>query len=167
MSAILCAVAELVERNPEASARLRIVLAGTMSSINRQRLEAEVAAHGLAGMMEIRGLISPSQALDLLARSGLALVLAQDQPLQVPAKLYECVGLQVPTLVVAERESASARMAREVGAMTVPQDDVLALGAVLDDLVAGRIVAPSAPPNSISYAKLARDLDELMRAALV
>src|SRR5256885_5040333 len=52
------------------------------------------------------------------------LVLAQYQPLCVPAKLYESVALGTPTLVIAEPDSAAAREARRLGAMTVDAAEI-------------------------------------------
>ncbi len=166
LSGVLTAIAEFARERPEVLTRLKLRLAGTMSAVNQAQLESEIAAHGLSGLVEFLGVIPPNEALDLLSRSGIALVLAQDQPLQVPAKLYECLGMGVPALVIAEKNSASARTARQVGAMAVEPSDTAGLRAILDDLLQGKILAPVGAAASISYATRAGELDDLVRAAL-
>src|SRR5712664_2547937 len=73
-------------------------------------------------------------ALDLLARSGLAIVLAQDQDYQVPSKLYESVVMGVPTLVVAGRKSATAREGERVGAFVAGPDEVEVIAGIFEQL---------------------------------
>jgi hypothetical protein len=101
-----------------------------------------------------------------LSRSHLSLVLAQDQPMQVPAKLYESMALCVPTLVIAEEMSAAASEARRVGAMTLDGANVEGLRSVLEDMLAGRIPTVVEPKTSISYEHLAQDWDDLLRESL-
>jgi hypothetical protein len=111
-------------------------------------------------------LLPRAQALDLLNRSHLALVLAQDQPMQVPAKLYESVGAGIPTLVIAEQASAAACEARRIGAMTLDGSDVDGLRSVLEDILDGRIPTKIEPRTSISYEYLALKWDHLLRESL-
>jgi glycosyltransferase involved in cell wall biosynthesis len=86
-------------------------------------------------------------ALDLLARSGLAIVLAQDQNYQVPSKLYESVVMGVPTLVVAGRKSATAREGERVGAFVAGPEEVEVIAGIFEQL---RNVVPA--PNSAARA---------------
>jgi hypothetical protein len=110
----------------------------------------------------VLGVLPRDRALDLLSRSHLALVLAQDQPMCVPAKLYECVGLGVPTLVIAERNSAAAREARRIGAMTLEGNDRDGLTSLLKDMIAGRIPTRIEAKTPISYEDLACEMDRLL-----
>ena len=83
----------------------------------------------------------------------------------VPAKLYESVGLGVPTLVIAEEASAAAREARRIGAMTLEGGDVKGMRTVIEDLLAGRIPTRIEPKAPISYEELAVQMDRLLRGA--
>jgi glycosyltransferase involved in cell wall biosynthesis len=166
LSSVCTAMQGLLSDKPAAAATLRLDVAGPMESPHRRQLEDDIAEAGLTSVVNIHGLLPRAQALDLLRRSHLALVLAQDQPLCVPAKLYESVGLGVPTLVIAEQASAAACEARRIGAMTVDGADVKGLRSLLDDMLAGRIPTTIEPQTSISYEHLAQQWDRLLRESL-
>jgi hypothetical protein len=76
-------------------------------------------------------------ALELLARSRLAVVLAQDQDYQVPSKLYESVVMGIPTLVIAGPNSASAREAQRVGAVVAGPEAVDRIALLLEQIWKG------------------------------
>jgi hypothetical protein len=81
----------------------------------------------------------------------------------VPAKLYESVGLGVPTLVLAEERSTAAREARRIGAMTLDGRDVAGIRSLMEDLLAGRMPTGIAARTPISYEELAVQMDRLLR----
>lgn len=83
----------------------------------------------------------------------------------VPAKLYESVGLGVPTLVIAEGTSAAASEARRIGAMTLDGADVNGLRSLMEDMLAGRIPTRIETRTPISYAELAVQMDRLLRGS--
>jgi hypothetical protein len=166
LSSVCAAMRALLNDKPDAAATLRLNVAGPMESPHRRQFEDDIAAAGLKSVVNIRGLLPHSQALELLSRSHLSLVLAQDQPMQVPAKLYESVGLGVPTLVIAEETSAAACEGRRIGAMTVDGANVAGLRSLLEDMLAGRIPTKIEPVTPISYAHLAQEWDRLLRESL-
>jgi len=96
----------------------------------------------------------------------LALVLAQAQPMQVPAKLYECVGLGAATLVITEEASAAAREARRIGATVLADGDVDGLRSILNEMLDGRLPTKIEPTAPISYQELGVQMDRLLREAL-
>jgi hypothetical protein len=166
LSSVCVAMGRLLRTRPEAAATLKLNVAGPIEAAHRRQLQADIAAAGLESMVNVHGMLPRPQALELLNRSHLALVLAQDQPMQVPAKLYECVSLGIPTLVVAEATSAAASEARRMGAMTVEGNDVEAIRALLEDMLAGRIPTMIAARTPISYEDLGIRMDRLLREAL-
>src|SRR5690606_41092399 len=95
---VLIALRSSLDRHPEARAQTRLHVAGSLSGGNEARLRDQMAACALDDVVIVHGVLPATEALALLGRSHLALVLAQDQELQIPAKLYECVALGVPTL---------------------------------------------------------------------
>ena len=115
LSSVFAAMRALLRDRPEAVARLKLNVAGPLESPHREQMHDDIVAAGLTSQVSIHGVLPRAQALELLSRSHLALVLAQDQPMCVPAKLYESVGLGVPTLVIAEEASAAACEARRIG----------------------------------------------------
>jgi hypothetical protein len=152
----------LAEEGYPGARNLGIHIAGPLESPHREIMQREIEELGLGGQVKVHGMLSRRSALELLARAEMALVLAQNQPLCVPAKLYESVALGTPTLVIAEADSAAAREARRVGAMTVDAEDVTAISAVLMDMLAGNFSDVMEPKTAISYEALARDLDTLL-----
>ena len=163
LSSMFAAMRLILNDRPEAAAGLRLNVAGPQESPHRERMHAEIDAAGLTSFVSVLGVLPRGGALDLLSRAHLALVLAQDQPMCVPAKLYESVGLGVPTLVIAEKDSAAAREARRIGAMTVEGHDVGGIKSLLDDMLAGRLPTTISPKTAISYEELAIEMDRLLR----
>jgi glycosyltransferase involved in cell wall biosynthesis len=165
LSSVFAAIAAVLRDRPEAAGRLRVDVAGPLESPHRERMHEDIAAAGLQSVVNIHGVIPRESALALLRKSHLALVLAQDQPLCVPAKIYESMGLGVPTLVIAEDASAAAREARRIGAIALEDGDVQGIRGVIEDLLAGRIPMTIAPQAPISYEELAVQMDGLLRGA--
>lgn len=166
LTAVCAAMRRILDDKPEAAATLRLDVAGPMDDPHRRKFQYDIEAAGLTSVVHIHGSLPRAQALQLLRRSHLALVLAQDQPMQVPAKLYETVGLGVPTLVIAEDTSAAACEARRVGAMTVDNADVDGLQSVFEKLLGGDIPTTLQSKTPITYAHLAKQLDGLLRESL-
>jgi glycosyltransferase involved in cell wall biosynthesis len=166
LSSVCVAMGRLLSDRPEAAATLRLNVAGPMEPPHRRQMEEDIAAAGLASVVNLHGVLPRAQALELLNRSHLALVLAQDQPMQVPAKLYESVGLGIPTLVIAEATSAAASEARRIGAMILDGSDVEAIRALLEDVLDCRIPITIATRASVSYEDLGIQMDRLLREAV-
>jgi glycosyltransferase involved in cell wall biosynthesis len=165
LSSVFAAMRALLRDRPEAAAKLKLNVAGPLESPHRKRMYDDIAAAGLTSQVSIHGVLPRAQALELLSRSHLALVLAQDQPMCVPAKLYESVGLGVPTLVIAEEASAAACEARRIGAMTLDGGDVDGLRSLMEDMLAGRIPTRIETRTPISYEVLAVQMDRLLRGS--
>jgi glycosyltransferase involved in cell wall biosynthesis len=166
LSSVLGAMRAVLAERPEQAAALMLRIAGPIELPHRDKLLSDIATAGVENLVHIHGLIPRAQALEMLNRSHLALVLAQDQPMQVPAKLYECVGLGVATLVIAEATSAAAREARRIGAMTLADFDADGLRSVLNDLLDGRLPIKNEPRASISYQDLGGQMDRMLRDTL-
>jgi glycosyltransferase involved in cell wall biosynthesis len=163
LSSVCAAIRLLLNERPKAASTLRLDVAGPMDPPHRRRFEQDIASANLTSVVHVHGLLPRPQALELLTRSSLALVLAQGQPMQVPAKLYESVALGVPTLVIAEETSAAACEARRIGAMTVDGDNVEELRSLFEDMLAGRLPNKIEPKAPIAYEHLAREWDQLLR----
>lgn len=166
LSSVCAAMRALLSDRPDAAGTLRLNVAGPMESPHRRQFEDDIAIAGLRSVVNIHGLLPRARALELLNRSHLSLVLAQDQPMQVPAKLYESVGLGIPTLVIAEATSAAACEARRIGAMTVDGKDVEGLRSIFEDMLAGRIPTKIEAKRPISYEHLAEEWDQFLRESL-
>jgi hypothetical protein len=135
-----------------------------METEHASLLSEAVRGFGLEAYVDVLGVLPAREALSLLRRSRLVLVLAQDQELQVPGKLYEAVYLGCTTVVVAEADSASAREAERLGAQCIAPHDHQGLEAVFERLAGERAPAVSnARGVALDYAALAAQLDGILR----
>lgn len=114
----------------QAGAKLRV--AGQADAGHARAFYDAVAAAGMEQYVEVLGPLPRAEALNLVSRSRLAVVLAQQQELQIPAKLYESVAMGVPTLVVAPADSAAEIEGKRVGAVVRDSADVEGIACVLE-----------------------------------
>ena len=151
-------------RNPDAArdgSKLRI--AGTAEPRYARALHDAVTAAGVEPYVQMVGPLPRLEALQLVSRSRLALVLAQEQDLQIPAKLYESVAMGITTLVVAPANSAAAVEAKRVGALVCDRADVEGMACLLEHVWRdGSQVRPRCPVP-ISYEGIAVQVDNLFR----
>ena len=161
LAPVVWAMHEFLKVHPEARSALKLRVAGSMNETLEARFKEAVAATNLEDLMEVRGRVSGDEAMDMMNRSHLGLVLAQDQPTQIPAKLYECVAMGVHTLVIAESTSAAAREARRIGAATLESSDVAGITQLIEQIWAsgGERLTPNAP---ITYDDIAAQMDRVL-----
>lgn len=162
VSAVVEAIAALTARHPEVRGKVRLRVAGPMEPGHNAQLRADVDRAGLTSDVDILGSLPGAAALSLINRSHVALVLAQDQQMQVPAKLYECMAMGVTTLVIAEETSAAARAARRIGAEVREPNDVEGIAALFERVWLNRDVAVS-PTVPIGYDRIALEMNQLLR----
>jgi len=98
----------VLDRHPEIDGKASMLrIAGSIEQQHVQTFRRDVDALCLRDHVEFFGVLSRDAALALLARSRLGVVLAQKQDLQIPAKLYELLGIGIPTVVIAAAGSAA------------------------------------------------------------
>ncbi|HXF96522.1 MAG TPA: glycosyltransferase, partial [Gemmatimonadales bacterium] len=152
-----------LDRHPEAAragAKLRV--AGEAERDHARAFRQAVAEAGMESYVEVLGRIPRARALALISRSRLAIVLAQHQELQIPAKLYESVAMGIPTLVVAPAGSAAAVEALRVGAAVREPADVEGIAGLLETLWLDGSRPPSSPGVAITYQAIAPLVDEVL-----
>jgi glycosyltransferase involved in cell wall biosynthesis len=161
---VLQAFRALIARRPDlARAGARLCFAGHTEAEQAHHLAQATGIFGLEDHVDVMGVLPAGEAVSLLRRSHLALVLAQDQELQVPGKLYEAVYLGCRTVVVAEPDSASAKEAERLGVQCVGPHDFQLLEAVFEEAADGP--APPVPASRavIDYGAIACQLGEILR----
>lgn len=99
---IFQAVRDLIEMGSIPRDAIRIKLVGQCGSIDGVPTQKVADRYGLGEILELRGSVSRLDALRLIKRSHLALLLAPNQPFQIPAKLYEYMGAHTVVLALAE-----------------------------------------------------------------
>jgi glycosyltransferase involved in cell wall biosynthesis len=161
LAPVLAAMQDLFARVPESRPLSRLIVAGSVNTERARRFVQQVSDADLEDVVEFRGMLPRAEALELLRRAHLALVLAQDQPMQVPAKLFECVGLEVPTLVVTEPGSAAAREGRRLGAFVHAPEDTAGMSDVMQRVweADGLRIPPQAP---IGYDHIAARMEAVL-----
>ena len=153
-----------LERHPEAAqAGSKLRIAGHAEASSAAALGEQVTASGLGPYVEVLGAVPRAQALDLIARSRLAVVLAQEQELQTPAKLYECIAMGIPALVVAEPGSAAGVEGTRLGAAVFEHRDVAGIGGVLEHLWRDGSQQRARRPAPVTYDTIAPLVDRLLR----
>lgn len=131
-------------------------IAGPMHPYHAAQLHRQIEASQLRPeQVEHLGLLSRESARDLLRRADIGLVLAQNQAVQVPAKLYECVGMGLPTLVLTEAGSPSASEAERIGADWREPEDIRGICEVMADAAHSRSRPSPVNRDAIDYARIA------------
>ena len=160
---VMRALGIFLQHHPQAAqAGSKLRIAGDADSHHAQIFTNAVAAAGVEQHVELLGQLSRADALDVVSRSRLAVVLAQDQELQIPAKLYESVAMGVPTLVVAPAGSAAAVEGNRLGAVVRDSADVDGIVCVLEQLWGDGAGERPSCPVPITYDAIARLVDQLL-----
>lgn len=160
---VLQAMVRFFDRFPTArAAGSRLRIAGTMADAAAARLHSQIAELKLDDDVELLGVLSPPDAMRVLGRSSLAVVLAQNQEFQVPAKIYESVGLGIPTLVVTDPESATGREAARIGASVASATEVDSMVEAMARLWQGSEPSRRPPREPIDYGALARPMSHAL-----
>src|SRR6266496_2237571 len=164
---VMRALGIFLQRHPEAArAGSKLRIAGDADARHAQVFNDAVAAAGVEQYVEVLGLLSRTDALNVVSRSRLAVVLAQDQELQIPAKLYESVAIGVPTLVVAPAGSAAAVEGTRLGAVVRDSADVGGIACVLEQVWRDGARERSPCPVPITYDAIASLVDQVLGASL-
>lgn len=102
---------------------IRIKLVGQCGIIEGVPTEKVADRYGLREILELRGPVSQLDALRLIKQSHIALLLAPNQPFQIPAKLFEYMGMQTVVLAIAEAGATQDLVERtRVGRVFRPSD---------------------------------------------
>ena len=164
---VVGALRMFLERHPEAAqtgSKLRV--AGPADPRHARAVHDAVAVAGMQQYVELLGQLPRAEALDVISHSRLAVVLAQEQELQIPAKLYESVAMGIPTLVLAPAGSAAAVEGRRVGAVVCDSGDVPAIACVLERLWRDGSGGRSRCDVPITYEAIAPVVDRLFRESV-
>jgi glycosyltransferase involved in cell wall biosynthesis len=102
---------------------LRVDLVGLCRWFGAVSVEEEVQNLGLGNVVRFCDWVPPATVRTILDQVDLLLLLAQDQPDQVPNKLYEYLGTRKPILAFADAHGETAHMLRQVGGHFVVEDE--------------------------------------------
>jgi glycosyltransferase involved in cell wall biosynthesis len=118
----LNALATARERHQFTSAHVAVSFVGNCRWFGDISLEAEIARRGLGDLVALHDWVPHEEIGEMLEEADILLLLAQNQPDQVPNKLYEYLGTGKVILAWADEPGESARMLRVVGGHLVVSD---------------------------------------------
>jgi glycosyltransferase involved in cell wall biosynthesis len=120
---IFQAVQDLINAGSIPRHSIRIKLVGQCGIIDGVPTEKVADRYGLSDIIELLAPVSQLDALRLIKRSHIALLLAPNQPFQIPAKLYEYMAAQTVVLALAEAGATQDLVERtRVGGVFRPSD---------------------------------------------
>ena len=99
---LLESLARLVANGDVQMGQLLVRFIGKMENAEGRGLAKRIHELGLEAMVEVGGVVSQAEALAVIRDAHVGLVLAERQPLQVPAKLFEYIGLRRPMFVLGD-----------------------------------------------------------------
>ena len=143
----LRSLAAVVRKHGHGPADIRLDLVGLCRSFGTVSVEAEVRDLGLADIVHFQDWVSPATVRTILDQADLLLLLAQEQPNQVPNKLYDYLGARKPILAFADSDGETACMLRQAGGHFVVGNHDEAASERAIDAVVGH-VRPVAPRPS-------------------
>jgi glycosyltransferase involved in cell wall biosynthesis len=108
------AIRELVKEGSVDRQGIRIRLVGQCRSVEGRPTDELVERYGLRNIVEVLEPVPHRQANEMVRQSHLALLLAPNQPYQIPAKVYDYMGAGTRILALA-KEGATADLIRSAG----------------------------------------------------
>jgi O-antigen/teichoic acid export membrane protein/glycosyltransferase involved in cell wall biosynthesis len=155
------ALRKYVDRRALRPGDIRLEVVGHAEHRHRARFDRAVSRLNLEQYVVLAGPLPGPEAIDRLYHSQLSLVLARGQKLQVPAKLYESIGMGVPTLALAEADSATAQEARRLGAFVADPDDLERIAGIFE-LAHRQGPKTCKVPSEILYPQIAEEVSRLL-----
>lgn len=109
------AVGRVVEDRRLRPERLTVRLIGTTDVFGGRSIPAFIAERGLDRFVRLEGWMEREACLAEVATADALLLLAMEQPTQVPNKVYEYLGTRRPILAIADAGGETARMLHRSG----------------------------------------------------
>jgi glycosyltransferase involved in cell wall biosynthesis len=169
---VLSSIAELMSEGHISPDQLAVRFIGDCHEAEGKAVKALIAKYGLTGIVEILPWLPRSHALEIMTRSHLLLLLAEDQPLQIPGKVYDYLGSGSQILAITG-DGATADLLRETGAgIVVAPGDREALKEVIKKFYASWLIPhqstreypfmEAVPPSGYSRRQLTAELALLL-----
>lgn len=108
------AVQELIQEGRIQLESIRFRLVGHCRSVEGRSIDEVISQYHLKEVVEVLDPVPYVRAIEMIRQSHLALLLAPNQPYQIPAKAYDYMGIGTKILAIAE-EGATADLIRSTG----------------------------------------------------
>lgn len=141
------ALATVVRRNALGPADVVVDFIGQCRYFDGASLEVYVRQAGLGDIIHFTDWMPHSEVRHVFERSHILMLLAQNQPDQVPNKLYEYLATRRTILAYADADGESVRMLKRVGghAIVTGQEPAEQVTALLQSLLTSSAVAAAEP----------------------
>jgi hypothetical protein len=156
----LAALKELLEDHDVDATRVTVSFFGAVDSPEWLELASIARSPPYKGVVSVFPLVSGAELQPHLVSATAVLNLAQGQPIQIPAKTFEQLGLGCEVIAVCERDSDTGRLLSSVpGVHVIGVDDSIAMGNTLRDIYVRHVVQGIVNPPSLD------DIREFSRAS--
>jgi glycosyltransferase involved in cell wall biosynthesis len=145
----------------------KLRIAGEADGFRIIQLKRLIRDRGVEAQVDLLGVVPRHEALEILLRSRLCLVLAQGQMIEVPGKLHEAIGAGVPTVVVGPNGSACSAESERLGAIFVDEQDPAVLSRVFEQAAASTLTVSEDQSARVSYAQIARSFLSIIENGMI
>lgn len=152
-------LARVIQRHGLAPAQLQVQMVGKCREYAGGSIEALVRDAGISAFVQFEDWLPHDACQRLVNEADVLLLLAQQQPDQVPNKLYDYLGSRRPILAFVDEDGESARMLGEVGG------HALVTTGLPEDAAAGLELALGLTPQQRLSEPAAARLEEWTTAA--
>ena len=160
------ALADLRNEGRIDGTRVEVEFVGNCRYFGDVSVEKELETRGLGDMVRLRDWVPQTEVGTLIEHASVLLLLAQQQPAQVPNKLYEYLGTRIPILAFADWDGETARMLREVGGHYIIADESAESrnAVVADALKAGRTERVGPRDDVLESWRTERQMQKVLNA---
>ena len=117
------AVRDLIQEGAIAVQDIRIRLVGHCRIVEGQPIEEMIERYRLRGVVEVLAPVAYTKAVEMIRQSHLALLLAPNQPYQIPAKIYDYMGAGTRVLALAKAGATADLIGKSgIGGVFDPSD---------------------------------------------
>ena len=151
----LHAIRDVIEKVPAAADRLLVDFYGQCDSFANIPLGKWIDDNGLGENVRLRGNVDADQLDGIYRDAEVLLVFAQQQPRQIPAKIFEYMPYKTAILAIAENESDTARLLAGIDEYHVVESSTDEISRTLQDLmsVAGKPFPEAALEKIMFYSR--------------
>lgn len=120
---IFKAINRLIRQKDISPDQVCIKLIGNCDNIDGVPTSEMIHAYGLGTVVEVLKPVPYTKVLEIISKSHIAMLFAPNQPMQIPAKLFDYIGAGTPVLALAEPgATADLVNTKKVGKAFAPDD---------------------------------------------
>jgi len=153
---VFAAIAQLIREGRVSASAIRVLLVGQCREIDGVPISEVARRYQLERSVEVRDAVSHDEAMTMVRRSHLALLLAPNLPFQIPAKVYDYLAAGTRILAIAEDGGTADLIAEtKAGSAFSPT----AIGDIADFIHAELTGQLSAKPTAAHHATALQRFD--------